>query len=318
MFRVWTFAAWTLIAACSPPFAVPQEPSLNIERNETRLEFRSGKQRFAEYVFGDAKTRRPFFANVLTPSGLPVTRTHPPISGKDATDHDTMHPGIWLAFGDVCGEDFWRNKGAIKHVHFTEQPAASNDSITFATECLLETAAGKPLATMKNRLQVKRRPSGWLFIWDVTFHADRGDIAFGDQEEMGFGARVATPITEKASGALTNSMGKKTAKETWGKPSAWCDYSGRIDDKSAGILLMTSPKNFRNSWWHSRDYGVFVANPFGRAAMRQGAPSSVVVKKGEMLRLVFGAVAHEGNDVDLSKEFDAFVKESDRQPLRER
>ena len=27
---------------------------------------------------------------------------------------------------------------------------------------------------------------------------------------------------------------------------------------------MPAPSNFRTSWWHNRDYGVFVANPFGR------------------------------------------------------
>jgi hypothetical protein len=47
------------------------------------------------------------------PSGVAVTRHHPPIAGSDATDHDTMHPGVWLAFGDLNAQDFWRNKARI-------------------------------------------------------------------------------------------------------------------------------------------------------------------------------------------------------------
>ena len=65
---------------------------------------------------------RPYFCNVHAPGGIQVTRNHPPVAGQDATDHDTMHPGLWLAFGDINGQDFWRNKGRIEHVRFTEPP----------------------------------------------------------------------------------------------------------------------------------------------------------------------------------------------------
>ena len=55
----------------------------------------------AEFVFQDEKVLRPYFANVRLPSGMLVTRNHPPIEGVDANDHDTMHPGLWLGFGDI-------------------------------------------------------------------------------------------------------------------------------------------------------------------------------------------------------------------------
>ena len=116
-----------------------------------------------------------------------------------------------------------------------------------------------------------RRPVGWLLVWDATFTATEQELVFGDQEEMGFGARVASECTEKNGGALLNSSGAKTAKATWGKPAAWCDYSGTKDGRRVGITLMPGPKNFRESWWHNRDSRkFFVANPFGRAAMGQG------------------------------------------------
>ena len=76
---------------------------------------------FASYIFEDAKIRRPFFANVKAPNGIQVTRNHPP-KDKDATDHDTMHPGIWLGFGDLGGSDFWRNRGIVKHIKFIDEP----------------------------------------------------------------------------------------------------------------------------------------------------------------------------------------------------
>jgi hypothetical protein len=146
-------------------------------------------------------------------------------------------------------------------------------------------------------------------VWEATFTADSGDLVFGDQEEMGFGARVATGITEKKGGLIRSSHGTTTAKATWGKPAAWCDYSGTVEGVPCGVTLLTGPANFRESWWHNRDYGLFVANPFGRSAMKQGEPGAVTVKAGESFKLVFAAVFHEGPEYDPAGEYDMFLGE---------
>jgi len=118
---------------------------------------------------------------------------------------------------------------------------------------------------------------------------------------------MATGLTEKDGGLITSSIGGKTAAQTWGKGAAWCDYSGKLEGKPAGITLFSGPANFREAWWHNRDYGVFVANPFGRSAMRQGAKSAVTVKRGESLRIVYGAMAHGGEAYDPKKGYEEFV-----------
>ena len=76
----------------------------------------------ASYVYHDANIRRPYFAHVKAPGGTQISRNHPPVPGQDRTDHDTMHPGIWMAFGDLDGADSWRNKARIVHVRFEQQP----------------------------------------------------------------------------------------------------------------------------------------------------------------------------------------------------
>jgi hypothetical protein len=248
----------------------------------------------AEFVFKDARILRPYFANVHAPGGVKVTRNHPPVAGVDATDHDTMHPGIWLAFGDISGQDFWRNKGRIEHIQFTEPPMVKQGRLTFTTECRLRTAEGKTVCSLTNRFTLTQLTNAWLLGWDATFRSEEGDFTFGDQEEMGFGVRVATAITEKNGGLITSSSGLKTAKATWGQAAEWCDYSGTVDGRKLGITVMPDPRNFRPSWWHNRDYGVFVANAFGREAMKQGAKSVVTVKRGETFRLRYGAVIHDG------------------------
>lgn len=283
---------------------VAGERGLIARSHEDGIDIEFGGQRFMEFVVRDQKILRPYFANVLEPAGLQVTRNHPPIEGEDATDHDTMHPGLWLAFGDVNGADFWRNKGRIEHVRFVERPNVHDGHIvTFATECRLVTVENDVLCTLINRYSVLDRPYGLLVVWDAQFNADRGDVVYGDQEEMGFGARVATEITEKNGGVIRNSHGVTTAEKTWGQPAAWCDYSKTGSDGRRGITLMPDPANFRESWWHTRDYGVFVANPFGRAAMKQGEKSAVTVKNGETFRIRFAAAFHGSEDYDPAEEY---------------
>jgi len=260
----------------------------------------------AEFVFRDEKILRPYFANVHTPEGRKVTRNHPPLVGLDANDHATMHPGIWLAFGDISGQDFWRNKARIEHVRFIEPPTVRKHRLTFATENVLRTTNGELLCSLTNHFDLIALTNAWLLIWDATFFSADNDIAFGDQEEMGFGLRVATAITEKTGGLISSSSGQKTAKNTWGQPGEWCDYSGTVEGQELGITAMVSPANFRPSWWHNRNYGLMVANPFGRDAMKQGAKSSVLVKRGATFRLCFGAAIHQGRVENLGAFYDTF------------
>ena len=263
-----------------------------------RLKISLREQPLTEFVFADPKILRPYFAGLRTPGGLQVTRNHPPVEGADATDHDTMHPGLWLAFGDLNGHDFWRNKARIEHLRFSQAPQSLGEQLTFATESRLLTPSGEELGRMNCRFQLRFRKVCWLLDWEAVFHSENRELVFGDQEEMGFAARVATPLTEKIGGLITNSNGLRTAARTWGQPARWCDYSGKIEGIPAGMTIIPDPDLFRECWWHNRDYGVFVANPFGRAALNQGPPSAVTIPRGKPFRLQFTAVIHEGSDYD--------------------
>ncbi len=299
-----------LAAAAGQPDrpAVTADSPFGLDLKADRLVVTHGRRPVAEFVFDDPKILRPYLANVHGPNGTRVTRTHPPVPGTDATDHDTMHPGVWLAFGDVSGSDFWRNKGHIRHRRFLAAPTATKDRVAVAAEAELVSPAGVPLGTLVNRLTLTTRPAAWLLTWDATVRADRDrDLVFGDQEEMGFGTRVATELTEKKGGAVRTDRGAETAKAAWGQPAAWCDYAGAVGDRRAGVTLMAAPGNFRAPWWHVRDYGLAVANPFGRAALKQGPRSEVVIRRAESLRLVFGASFHDGDAHDPPAEYEHFL-----------
>ncbi len=290
----------THLAAASllsfPSLLLAADPALSVTEKADRLIITQAGSTLGEFVFADAKVKRPCFANMRAPGGIQVTRNFPPVEGKDATDHPDMHPGIWLGFGDLAGEDFWRNKAEMRHDRFIEKAAWRDGALTFATLSTLKTEQGETLATMESRFTLAPKDNVLRITWDAAMTPTTDGFYFGDQEEMGFGVRVAKPLTEKNGGVITSSEGATSAKKTWGQPAAWCDYSGVIDGHHVGVTIIPDSANVRPSWWHNRDYGVFVANAFGRKAMKQGDASRVEVKRGETYRLKHTALLHSSAD----------------------
>lgn len=277
----------------------------------------------ATYVFRDESILRPYFTDVYA-NAYRITRPLPRRTGVGVTDHADMHPGLWLAFGDLGGGDFWRNKGRVEHVEFVEPPTAKIDGkdgvVSFVARNryrLGEQTICEELA----RHTIRATRSGYLFTFDSQFSGER-PFAFGDQEEMGLGLRVAAELTVKSGGTILNSEGRQNEQAVWGRQADWCDYSGVITTKldppatngqterksRAGLLLIPHPENFRRSWMHVRDYGLLVANPFGERAFTKSPPSSITVKAGEKLRLRYGVWAHAAN-LDEKTDFAALAAE---------
>jgi hypothetical protein len=243
----------------------------------------------ATYVFRDDQIRRPYFAHVHAPGERQVTRRHPPQEGEDATDHAAMHPGVWLAFGDLGGSDFWRNVGTVEFVEFVELPVVEQGIVEWTARFRYR-AAEAVICEELARHTLRKLDGGYLLTFDSTLRGER-PFAFGDQEEMGLGVRVATPLTVKAGGEIIDSEARKNEREVWGKVARWASYSRVVDGVHAGLVVVPHPDNFRPSWLHARDYGVLVANPFGQQAFTRREKSRVEVKPGESLRLRFGIVA---------------------------
>jgi hypothetical protein len=239
---------------------------------------RVDEQDLATYVYRDSQIPRPYFKDVHAPGGIKVTRNHPPRQGVDPADHAEYHPGLWLAFGDLGSADFWRNKAVVKHVEFIKPPVSDGPKGHFTVR---NAYMHRDVMVCEEVCQYTFmvRPAGILILWNSLFMSADTSFYFGDQEEMGLGLRMATAIAVKGGqgGRILDSEGRKNEKETWGKTAAWCDYSGWVDKKFAGVTIMPHPDNFRSCWWHTRDYGFMTANPFGRAAFGAGRTSQVQV-----------------------------------------
>ena len=267
---------------------------------------------FATYSFRDPAISRPYFANVFTPSGVKITRNHPP-AADDQQDHDKLHPGVWLAFGDLSGADSWRLAAPVEHVRFIAEPRARDGALRFAVENRYVAANGVEICREDCDYSLRELPNGVLLLCDSTFRSDRGSFAFGDQEELGLGVRLATPVAVKSGlgGRILNSNGQKNEREAWGQQADWCDYSGRMSDQYVGILLMPHPANFRKSWCHARDTGFMAMNPFGRNAFTGGEKSAAVVPAGEAFRLRYGVLFHwnaSPTDFDPATAYQEYIR----------
>ncbi len=260
----------------------------------------------AVYVYRDEQIPRPYFTDLRAPDGVEVTRHYPPRPHVDLSDHPTFHPGLWMTFGDISGSDYWRLKARTEHVRFLVPPEADANRVRFRVlnRYLQQDDPANVVCCESCEIQYWIRPEGYLFLWDSTFYSDH-EFSFGDQEEMGLGFRVATrlraervsgkePHVPSGTGSIIDAAGRRNEQGVWGQSSAWCDYSGTLEGERVGMTLICHPDNFRGSWFHARDRGYLVANPFGRAAFHQGKPSRVVVAAGETLRLRYGVLIHSG------------------------
>lgn len=287
--------------------ATAQQPRVSFKHTDGQLAISVDNSPIATYVYNDDVILRPYFAHMKAPGGIQVTRNHPPKPG-DRDDHATMHPGIWLAFGDISGNDFWRNKAKVKHVRFLQGPIVEGDKGTFVQQKRYLMPDGTVVCDEEFQTTIRVNNDGYLLLLESTFHSEK-DFYFGDQEEMGLGVRVATPISEVEGGQLTDATGRTNAKAIWSHSAAWCDYSGEVDGHRVGITIMTHPQNFRESWFHARDYGLLAANPFGRAAMKKGEPSKVIVRPGETLKLRYAVWIHKDADAAaITKVFNEYTR----------
>ncbi|MCX5768743.1 MAG: PmoA family protein [Candidatus Hydrogenedentes bacterium] len=278
-------------------------PAVSFKAEAGRVAISVGDQVVAAYVYQDKAIPRPYFCQVKTPQGLAVTRPHPPdpVANKGNDDHAEFHPGIWLAFGDLGGEDFWRNKAKVRHVRFLKSPAGGPGHGEFSVENEYVGKKGNVVCRETCTYSVYAgEPTAWLLVSRSEFRSDADDFTFGDQEEMGLGVRLNTPLTvEFGSGKIVNSEGGQNEEATWGKPARWCAAWGNIEGRPAAISVMPAPGNFRPCWFHTRNYGLIVANPFGVKAMTAPEdpavpPAATTVKKGDVFTLTFGIWISDG------------------------
>ena len=300
LFHLFSAAVSALLAGAATPGPAAE---LAIRREADRLVItEAGGEPVAAFVFADSAGGRPAIRDLAAPGGTIVTRPCPPRPGIDADDHAMMHPGVWLGFSDLSGADPWRQKTAVRFAGFDGEPALADGAATFTARIdYLDKAADGPDArvvcrersTITIRDEVIDGEPIRLLVWDARLAAGDKRLVFGDVEEMGLGVRVAGPLAPAGGGAYLASHGGRDEKGIFGRPAAWVDASGTVDGRPVGVTVVDLPGNPREPFFHARDYGLVLANAFGRKAYgAKNPPRPLRLEPGETLRLRYALLLH--------------------------
>jgi hypothetical protein len=262
----------------------------SFEMRAERLLIRLNGQAIATYVFRDKVVKRPYFMDVHTAAGTRLTRHYPPDAATEATDHPAMHPGLWLAFGRLNGQDYWRNRATVQHVRFLQEPVVEGPVLRFSViNGYLSPDKRRVICDETAEFQWRYGTDGVVLRWKSVITATSGGIELGHQEEMGLGVRLASPLRVKEGrGELVNSQGGRDEKGTWGKPAEWWAASmpagGDGLEERAGVQVVARSSSGLSFWGHTRDYGLIVANPSPRPVEKKDL---LLLKAGEPLKLEF-------------------------------
>lgn len=284
---------------------------LSFEKQPDRISINVGNTTVSEYVFADPDVPRPYLVNVKTIDGIQVTRNHPPQAGDDQ-DHP-HHTGIFFTFGDLNGIDFWHLKGKVVHQRFAVEPRQSDSAIGFATENRYLSLDGRThYANERSAVYVSLTDHGIEYSIHQLISAADTPLKIGSKEEGGLAVRVATPIavSSNSGGRILDANGRSGGKSIWGQQSDWVDYSGTINGRHVGMLVVPHRRNFARCWWHARDYGLLGANPFGPLNKKGQA---YVVRPGETLVLRYHVLVHSSKSAEGFDQQDAASAIRDKQ-----
>jgi hypothetical protein len=300
--RILISAALALLLA-GPLFAADQPVTLKIHSETSTVDIAIGGEPFTVYNFG-RDLPKPFFSPVRAPGGAVITR---PL--EDPKDHP-HHKGVWLAIDEVNDVKFWAERGKIRNVSIE-----GTEDLSVGFPCELRVVnhwlgeGDKPIVIETTKIAIYPNR---LMTYDITFTAGEQPVTFDDTKEGLFGIRFTDSMREREGGRVVNADGLKGSKECWGKPSAWVDYVGEVDDKTYGAAIMDHPDNFRPSRYHVRDYGLFSISPFGEKSYTNGKEEAAPLKlaPGESFRLRYGLYIHTGDteSADVPAAFQQFVQ----------
>ena len=272
------------------------------DKKQNRLDVTLGKELFTAYHYQDERVK-PILWPLNAHDETPISRDWP-MGDKNKTDDHPHHESFYTAYGDINDTDFWQftsRKGyqTAQSVTFTNHAAYS----TITSHILWHKEDGTPVLYEKRTYSFFNTPSeSRIFDLSTTLSAAYGDAQFIGTKEGGMATvRMNDDLREKGgSGTITNSEGGVGAGETWGKPAAWCDYSGALDPiGNVGITIMDHPNSFRYpTHWHVRDYGLMGANAFGYShfyGKDSGKNGDHLLQNGKNINFHYRVYIHTGN-----------------------
>lgn len=288
------------------------------DKKSNRLDIFLGKELFTSFHYQDERVK-PYLWPLNADGEVGVSRDWP-IGERNKTKDHPHHESFYTAYGDINDTDFWAfssNKGFQKTTAGDRITGAAYSTIY--SELTWHKEDGTPVVDEQRTYTFYNTPSEYrIFDLKTTLIAAHGDAKFDDTKEGGMATvRMNDDLREVGgSGTITNSEGGVGAGETWGKPAAWCDYSGSLDGVgNLGITIMDHPTSFRYpTHWHVRDYGLMGANAFGYSYFYEKTDSTkngdLLLKKGESITFNYRIYIHKGdvNEANVAAQYANFSK----------
>ncbi len=290
--------------------------------------------------------KKPVLYPLVTPAGTKITRKFPlePSTGE-RVDHP-HHVGVWFNYGEVNGLDFWNNSDSIKVedrakygtiVHKSiEATEDGDDQASLKVTMDWEAPDGKILLKENTTFVFKGKDSVYTIDRITTLTAASEDVLFKDNKEGMLGIRVTralelpsdkpsiftdangnpTPVeklnNEGVNGKYVNADGIE-GLDTWGKRSNWVNLFSNIEDEKIALAIIDHKSNVGYpTYWHSRGYGLFAANPLGQEVFSEGAESlNFKLDKGDSTTFKHRIVVANGelNQEDLNVMFLKFSEQ---------
>lgn len=326
------FRTILLSALCSSSALLSAE--ITVAESEKGALVRIDDQVFAEYVVADKNTNMPYLWPIYGPTQKAMTRAYP-MQMIEGEQHDhPHHRGLCFGHEDIGGFDTWAEKstfeeqlngknkakaverlkllGSIQHRKFEKLEMKEGSALVVAFSDYLD-QSGKKLLQEKRTMVFSLRGDSRIIDVDIELIASEGPVKVTDKKDAGLSIRVPTSmaVDSKLGGKLVNSNGEIDTA-TWAKRAKWCDYNGPVEGTHLGIAMLNHPSSFRfPTYWHSRTYGLFTANPFGTKSLNsEETDGSFTLLPGNPTRLFHRFIFHLGDEktANIESEWQTYSK----------
>jgi hypothetical protein len=247
---------------------------------------------------------KPYFHPVRLPDGTDVTAERP-------ADHP-WHLGLWWSWKYINQVNYWEfNKKTGKYqgeskVTRMKITTNANHSAMVEFELSYNPPNAGPVLTEKRAVTVSAPDAtgNYSIDWNATFTAGQHDVKLdrtppsGVKGGVGWGGYAGLSVrfgNAARKWRFTSSTGKKGAKEMYGQPAAWMDFSG----PAGGVAIFDSPQNFRHPtpWYPNQQLPYFSPAFLFR--------ESYTLPAGKTLTLRYRVLVH-GAGLDVAGEWKKF------------
>lgn len=276
---------------------------LTENKQDKRVDVTIDGKPFTSYVYPN-EIKKPVLYPIRTAKGTLITRGFPltPRPGE-RVDHP-HHIGMWFNYGDVNGYDFWNNSndvgdhkgpfGTIRH-RSVDKMTTGNDRAELEVSAEWQKPDSTPILLETTRYVFSGEGNTRLIDRITTLTALQEDVSFRDNKEGVIAIRLARELEHPSTKPeiFTDASGKATAvprmnnegvtgiyqssdgvkgDDVWGTRAKWVSLNGKIGQEPIAVVIMDNPQNPGfPTYWHTRGYGLFAANPLGQKAMSNGA-----------------------------------------------